>query len=213
MVGGHPVRTCSFFFNYKNRVCFVLSLSMAFSYRSIFILIMEPTQIFPTLDEAFHHYRSQMLALGYNINKRRSKRNRFGAIYKVSLVCQHSRLYENSRLHLDISTRIKNTSTSRLNCPWSAVLQANSDLNQWSISLICDNHNNQPAMDASAFSSARALNDDQKSKIVRMMRAGSEPKSIIVALRQEYPGISLLSQDIYNVIRGHVQKNWQGEVL
>lgn len=47
----------------------------------------------------------------------------------------------------------------------------------------------------------QALNDEQKSLIADMMQAGAEPKTIIAALRQRYPGIAVISQDVYNIVK------------
>ena len=169
------------------------------------------SSVYLTLEEAFRSCRSQMNGNGYNINKRRSKRNKSGEIYKVWLVCQHSRSYENSRTPDCRSTnRMKKTSTRHMDCPWSAVIQSNDDLAQWSLQLTCENHNHIPAAHISAFHSARSFTDDQKALIADMMQVGVEPKTIIAALRQRYPGIAVISQDVYNAIKRIRQEELAG---
>lgn len=136
---------------------------------------------------------------GYVVNRLRSKTSKTRVICKVWLCCAHGRECTNSRPYLTEETRQRQTSTHRMNCPWSAILQRNPTSGTWTIEIKHNSHNHERSSNIAAYPSARTLAPDDISTIERISRAGAAPKVLLSTLRQANPNILMIAQDIYNV--------------
>src|SRR3954469_18267874 len=99
--------------------------------------------IYDSLEAAEAAVKAAANQNGYAVDRLRSKVSKTRVTRKVWLCCAHGRQYTNSRSYITEETRLRQSCTRRINCPWSAILQHNHMSGTWTVGIEHDGHNHE----------------------------------------------------------------------
>ena len=142
---------------------------------------------------------------GYAIVIARSRFNR------LWLKCDRGGQYENRR-NLTPDQRKRKRSDSRLlGCPFRMLAVVRKD-GVWKVSTENAEHNHGPSEDLSQHPTLRRLTEEQSAKVNEMTEAGNSPAETLEELKRIWPGIKVLTRDIYNARKKYKAQKEMAEI-
>ncbi|KAJ9542899.1 hypothetical protein OSB04_029405, partial [Centaurea solstitialis] len=124
-------------------------------------------------------------SLGYVIVTKRSKTS------TIVFQCDRSGIYKSKK----IST--KNTSTKKINCPFELEGKRSAMEDSWTLRVICEMHNHEPALHLEGHPYARRLTDNEARLVEDLSRKNVKPRDILSILKQDPNNVSTSSM-VYN---------------
>ncbi|KAI9895718.1 hypothetical protein PsorP6_019371 [Peronosclerospora sorghi] len=82
-------------------------------------------------------------------------------------------------------------------CPWKCLRNQRKD-GLWTLSVLCDQHNHDPATELAGHPSVRRLTEDNEALVYKMTAAGVPTRQILTALRREDKGSYAEAKTVYN---------------
>lgn len=156
-----------------------------------------PTSDYASRPELLDAAKAWAASEGYAVTIARSDKGR------AYLKCDRGGVHQNRR-GITEENRCRQTGTRLVNCPFSAL--AKEENGRWYLYTRNAQHNHKPSATQAAHPSLRRLNNEQKTQITELTKAGAAPRTIVAAMRQSQPEETpLLVKDVYNVrlqIRG-----------
>lgn len=150
--------------------------------------------VFKSIEDLKNWVQNVGRSLGYVIVTKRSKAN------VVILKCDRGGIYKSK----NISNR--NTSSKKINCPFELKGKYSKANDFWSLRVLCDMHNHEPAVDMEAHPFARRLSDVEIRLVEDLIKKKVKPMDILSKLKeQNIDNVSSLST-IYNA-RHKILKN------
>lgn len=150
-----------------------------------------PPSQFNSREELLESAKQWAAQQGYAIVIARSRFNR------LWLKCDRGGQYENRR-NLTPEQRKRKRSDSRLlGCPFRMLAVVRKD-GVWKVSTENPDHNHGPSDDLSQHPTLRRLTEEQSAKVNEMTEAGNSPAETLEELKRLWPGIKVLTRDIYN---------------
>jgi hypothetical protein len=156
---------------------------------SNYVVATPTNSTYDTFDEAYAALKEHGIENGYGFLCHRSKPH--GSDVKTSYWyrCDRFRKYTSQ-------ATVRKTSTRTTGCPFSiSIKQAGS---QWKLQLLQSSHNHPRSVHPSAHNVYRKRTPAQKESIRAMRLAGSMPKQIMTALRQDEPSTFITACDVRN---------------
>ena len=132
---------------------------------------------------------------GYAVSVLRSKRTKQGIKKTVRLCCDRGRVY---RPRQDASSRVRQSTTLAIECPFAISLRLQHDTNTWLITYENTSHNHGPSP-ASTHHIQRTLELSRKSENIHsQLRQGLTTRQVLTGLRSDDPDSCLISRDVHN---------------
>jgi hypothetical protein len=160
---------------------------------------MEPSEIiarpsdstFPSFQEAYDALKKHGIENGYGFYLKQSRP--FYAVVRTRFYyrCDKSRQYQST-------ASVRKTGSRTTGCPFSVIIGQDCDQDQWRLQVQNGSHNHIPSLNPSAHHVFRKRSEAQKELINSMTKAGSAPKQIFTAIRQEDPNTFIACEDIRN---------------
>ena len=165
---------------------------------------MPPSQ-FNSREELLESAKQWAAQQGYAIVIARSRFNR------LWLKCDRGGQYENRR-NLTPEQRKRKRSDSRLlGCPFRMLAVVRKD-GVWKVSTENPEHNHGPSEDLSQHPTLRRLTEEQSVKVNEMTEAGNSPAETLEELKRIWPGIKVLTRDIYNARKKYKAQKEMAEI-
>ena len=165
---------------------------------------MPPSQ-FNSREELLESAKQWAAQQGYAIVIARSRFNR------LWLKCDRGGQYENRR-NLTPEQRKRKRSDSRLlGCPFRMLAVVRKD-GVWKVSTENPEHNHGPSEDLSQHPTLRRLTEEQSAKVNEMTEAGNSPAETLEELKRIWPGIKVLTRDIYNARKKYKAQKEMAEI-
>lgn len=144
---------------------------------------------FPDRDSMDMHVKSTALEANFAVQVARSNDKR------VQYQCDRGGHYRNTR-KLETDERQRDTRSTRIGCPYSAVANWSKKTGLWTLRTICDAHNHE--MGLAGHAAARALNDEQREVVKQRFNETASPRTVMTALVQADPDSGINMRSIYN---------------
>ena len=150
-----------------------------------------PSTVFRSREELLEGCKDWSATQGYAIVIARSRVNR------LWLKCDRGGTYENRRNLMPDQRKRKRADSRLLGCPFKVIAAHKKD-GSWTVDTEIGNHNHEPSDDLSAHPTLRRMTDQQLQKVHDMCDAGRSPAETLEELKAVWPGIKVLTRDIYN---------------
>ena len=151
-----------------------------------------PFNDYDSRDDLLVSTRAWAATQGYAIVIARSDKGR------VTLKCDRGGQYRNRR-ELTEENRQRRTGSRLVECPFRATGNCDKRNQRWYLQVMEAEHNHEPSNTPAAHPSLRRLNEEDKTEIAGLSRAGVAPRTIVAAMQGQRPANKPLSvKDIYN---------------
>ncbi|KAI3747658.1 hypothetical protein L6452_10224 [Arctium lappa] len=134
-------------------------------------------------------------SLGYIIVIKRSRKNRSGVMSKVILICDRGGKYRGT------GSSSRHTGTKKMNCPFELVGKYSSMRECWTLKVICEKHNHEPAEDMEGHPYAMRLTENEVRLVEDLSRKNVKPRDILSTLKEQNPNNVSTLRTIYNARR------------
>nr|XP_043630185.1 uncharacterized protein LOC122601496 [Erigeron canadensis] len=132
-------------------------------------------------------------SLGYFIVTKRSNAQPSGDVYKVSLMCDRGGIFKSK------SSIRKNTRSKKTNCPFELEGKKSRRHGSWTLRVMCEDHNHEPALHMENHPFAKRLSEDEIRLVLDLSKKNVSPLEILSTLKaQNKNNFSTLST-IYNL--------------
>lgn len=113
---------------------------------------------------------------------------------KVWIKCNLGGSYRSRKLD-----NSRETSSRLIDCPFLVVAREFPCLSKWKILQIVDEHNHKPLQNSNGNPGARKLNEDEKEKVVQLLKSGVKTSQVLSLLRMDFHNNTTTAKDIYNI--------------
>ncbi|KAK1431140.1 hypothetical protein QVD17_14405 [Tagetes erecta] len=151
-----------------------------------------PNMVFKSRQDLYDWVQKVGRARGYVIVTKRSKKNISGVIYNVGLMCDRGGICKSIS-----STR--NSGTKKINCPFSLVGNYLKTYDVWTLRVICEKHNHEPAPNLEGHPYAQRLSADETRLVIDLSRKNVTPQAILATLKEQNKNNVSELKTIYNV--------------
>ncbi|KAL4559413.1 hypothetical protein LXL04_031551 [Taraxacum kok-saghyz] len=131
-------------------------------------------------------------SFGYIIIIKQRKIRASGLLTKVLLICDRGGTYKSK----NISSR--NTGTKKINCPFELKGKYSKLYNFWTLSVVCDKHNHEPAEHFEGHAFVMRLSDNETRLVADLTRLNVKPHDILTTLKEQNPENVSTLKTIYN---------------
>ncbi|XP_023753777.1 uncharacterized protein LOC111902140 [Lactuca sativa] len=142
--------------------------------------------VFNTSEDLKNWAQNVARSLGYVIVTRRSKPN------LVVLMCDRGGIYTSKN-----SSR-KNIFSKKINCPFNLAAKYSKANDFWTLRVICDEHNHEPAERVESHAYARRLSDEETRLVEELTKKNVKPMDILLALKEQNKNNVSSLQTVYN---------------
>ncbi|KAI3516123.1 hypothetical protein L1887_15033 [Cichorium endivia] len=153
--------------------------------------IFSTNQIFKSREELMEWAKNTARSIGYVIITKRTKTYVNGFVYKVILMCDRGG-----------EDKSKDTSRSsgskKNNCKFELEGKYSKKYDQWTLRVICDEHNHPPAEYLEGHPFARRLSDDEARLVEDLTRKNVAPRDILAILKERNENNVSTIKTIYN---------------
>lgn len=132
-------------------------------------------------------------SLGYVIVTKRSKKYKTklsGCLSKVTLMCDRNGISKST-------SSATNRTTKKTNCPFELVGKHMKMYNFWTLRVVCEKHNHEPALDMKGHPYAQRLSDNENRLVVDLLKKDVKPQDILSTLKEKNPNNVSTLQTIY----------------
>lgn len=98
------------------------------------------------------------------------------------------------------------TKTKKLRCPFSMTASFRKSSPKWYLRTTCNEHNHPQLDPLSNHPMLRKRSDELNLLILDLYKVGTKPSHIEKKIKEQYPGVLIKREDIYNEIRGYKRK-------
>ena len=153
--------------------------------------------MFRSYQDLKHWVQKRGRSLGYVIVTKRSNQDKTklsSFVSKVILMCDRSGIHRNK-------SSTTNRTTKKTNCPFQLVAKYRKMHNYWTLRVICEKHNHEPALDMEGHPYAQRLSDNEKRLVVELSRKDVKPQEILLTLKEKNPNNVSTLRTIYNALQ------------
>ncbi|KAI3508717.1 hypothetical protein L1887_23730 [Cichorium endivia] len=153
--------------------------------------IFSTNQIFKSREELMEWAKNTARSIGYVIITKRTKTYVNGFVYKVILMCDRGGEYKSK----DTS---RSSGSKKNNCKFELDGKYSKQYDQWTLRVICDEHNHPPAEYLEGHPFARRLSDDEARLVEDLTRKNVAPRDILAILKERNENNVSTIKTIYN---------------
>ncbi|GKC35738.1 FAR1-related sequence 5-like protein [Tanacetum coccineum] len=147
-----------------------------------------------SMDVGNHWVKTKGRSLGYAIIIRRSRKEENGFISEVVLMCNHGGIDKSKNLTTDKTSK-------KINCPFQLVGKYSLWECGWTLQVICEKHNHEPALDMEGHPHAMRLSNKEYRLVVKLFMNGLKPRAILSILKERHPDDLSTIKTIYNALQ------------
>ena len=114
---------------------------------------------------------------------------------KVILICDRGGKYKGN------GSSSRHTGTKKINCPFQLVGKYSLTHDYWTVKVICDKHNHEPAEDMEGHPYAMRLTENEIRLVEDSSRKNVQPRDILSILKKQNPENVSTLRTIYNAHR------------
>ncbi|KAI9913295.1 hypothetical protein PsorP6_005704 [Peronosclerospora sorghi] len=152
---------------------------------------LDTSLLFTTRGDLLAYVQSYGRQAGYAIIIKRSDNTR--TFPRVELPCYFGGAHR-KRLTANPTEKQPTSGTRLIMCPWNCLGKQQKD-GLWTLSVLCDQHNHDPATELAGHSRVRRLTEDNEALVYKITAAGVPSRQILTALRQEDKGSYALAKN------------------
>ncbi|XP_071736753.1 uncharacterized protein [Rutidosis leptorrhynchoides] len=152
-------------------------------------------KVFKSRQDLMAWVQSVGRSLGFFITTKRSNSRSGGFMYKVTLECDRGGIYENKA-----SSR-RSRATKKTNCPFELVGTYSRDYDAWTLRVICEKHNHEPADEhiIKGHPSSKRLSDNETRLVLDLTKKNVKPQVILMILKKLNPNNMSTPRLLYNM--------------
>ncbi|GKA10322.1 FAR1-related sequence 5-like protein [Tanacetum coccineum] len=150
--------------------------------------------VFKSHEDMTDWVKTKGRSLGYAIIIRRSRKEENGFISEVVLMCNHGGIDKSKNLTTDKTSK-------KINCPFQLVGKYSLWECGWTLQVICEKHNHEPALDMEGHPHAMRLSNKEYRLVVKLFMNGLKPRAILSILKERHPDDLSTIKTIYNALQ------------
>ncbi|KAL7582422.1 uncharacterized protein LOC111902134 isoform X1 [Lactuca sativa] len=156
--------------------------------------------VFKTHHDLIEWVQNKGRSLGYIIIIKRTKVKPSGWISKTTLMCDRGGIHKSSKP----STR--NTKSKKINCPFQLAGKHSKLYGIWTLQVVCEKHNHEPASTMEGHPYTMRLSDKETHLVVDLIKKNMKPSDILSTLKERSKDNVSSLQTIYNACKKYLGK-------